>query len=439
MTKQWQAGLLAAASVAALWCLQPGEALAGAFGVREQSTAGEGAAYAGVAAGGQLSSMFWNPAVMTQFAGMSFESDATAFIGRAREYPSSGTLVGLIPYASDDVLKDALIPASYSSIQIGRDLWLGLSVNSPFGLSMTFIDPWPGRNYGLSTSLKTYNAAPSLAYRINDWLSVGVGVQIEYGTINEDLGLTTFPLFPVTTTANFKGSGWGVGATAGVTITPTRYTTIGIGWRSGINQHFNGTFTTPGFLGGTPGSASATAKLPDIVSAGIRQRVSETVTLLGTVEWTNWSRIGTFTLVQPSGAPAFAAFGIPASQPLLYRDGWLFSAGFEYQWLPSLTLRAGGGYEISPITDAVRLPNIPDANRIWLSGGLTYALASNMKLDLAYSHVFVDTATIAIGPGSPAFVGVTYNGTAKGAIDLISVGFRYQFAPVAAPPVVTKG
>jgi long-chain fatty acid transport protein len=420
---------IAVAGVASACVLIPvGQASAGSFGVREQSASAQGASYAGVAAGGQLSSMFWNPAVMTQYGGLSAEVSATGFIGQAHNYVTGGTLSAL-PYSSDDILKDALIPAMYASMQWSPNLWLGLSVNSPFGLSVTIPDMWPGRNYGLSTSLKTYNVTPSIAYRVNDWLSVGVGVQIEYGTINQDAGLTVAP----PTTLNFHGAGWGLGATAGVTITPGPNTTIGIGWRSAINQDFNGSLSTP-LPGGTPGSASTTLRLPDIVSAGLRQRMNERVTLLGTVEWTNWSRIGTSTIYQPNGAPALATTGATVENALEYRDGWLFSAGLEYAWLPNLTLRAGVGYEISPVTDSVRVPAIPDNNRTWVSGGLTYAVSPRLKLDLAYSHLFIDTATIAIEPGHPSYNGlVTYYGTAEGSIDLISVGLKYQFSPPPAP------
>ncbi|MQA67450.1 MAG: transporter, partial [Alphaproteobacteria bacterium] len=49
------------------------EALAGGFAIREQSVYGQGASFAGIAAGGALSGMFWNPAVMTQFAGFNVE------------------------------------------------------------------------------------------------------------------------------------------------------------------------------------------------------------------------------------------------------------------------------------------------------------------------------------------------------------------------------
>ena len=38
---------------------------AGAFAVRTQSAYGQGSSFAGIAAGGSLSSMFWNPANLT--------------------------------------------------------------------------------------------------------------------------------------------------------------------------------------------------------------------------------------------------------------------------------------------------------------------------------------------------------------------------------------
>ena len=48
--------------------------------------------------------------------------------------------------------KDALVPAGYYSWQFRPDMWLGLSVNSPFGLSVTFPDRWAGRDYAAGGS-----------------------------------------------------------------------------------------------------------------------------------------------------------------------------------------------------------------------------------------------------------------------------------------------
>src|SRR5215467_4692121 len=52
-------------------------AFAGAFALREQSAAGQGMSFAGMAAGGGgLSSMFWNPATMTDYPGIT-----SSFVG----------------------------------------------------------------------------------------------------------------------------------------------------------------------------------------------------------------------------------------------------------------------------------------------------------------------------------------------------------------------
>ena len=145
-----------------------------------------------------------------------------------------------------------------------------------------------------------------------------------------------------------RGTGWAYGATAGVTLTPTPTTTIGLGWRSALNQKIEGSLLTsaslpsPPFPATTTGSVSTTVDLPDIVSLGIRQRVDPRWTLLGTVEWTNWSRIGTSNILQLNGVAT--VLGHPLAVPIQWEDGWFFSAGAEYIWSDRLTMR--GGYRL---------------------------------------------------------------------------------------------
>ena len=81
----------------------------------------------------------------------------------------------------------ALVPNGYTTYQLSPNLWLGLSINAPFGLSVSFHEPWAGRNYSRRQSMRTYNATPSIAYRINDWISIGVGVQIQYANVSIQL------------------------------------------------------------------------------------------------------------------------------------------------------------------------------------------------------------------------------------------------------------
>jgi long-chain fatty acid transport protein len=295
---------------------------------------------------------------------------------------------------------------------------------------------------------KTYNATPSFAYQLNNWLSIGAGVQIERARADFSSGLPVNnagnPALALGNQFNIYGYGWGFGFTASVTLTPPPTTTIGLGYRSAINQKINGTLTLPpGGLfttggGSTPGSVNATLNLPDIVSLGIRQRVNPQLTLLGTVEWTNWSRIGTTAINQPSGAPA-TIVGNAVTLPFQYKDGWFFSAGAEYQWSEKLAVRGGVGYEISPITDQVRTPLLPDNDRLWLSVGGTYRLTPKMSFDLAYSHIFVKSTHIDItSTANPWFNGIdAYAGDVSSHVDIISVAMKYRWDNPAPAPTST--
>jgi long-chain fatty acid transport protein len=430
------------------------DANAGGLAVREQSAYGQGTSFAGIAAGGDLSGMFWNPAVMTQFAGIQSSSSYTGIFPYSANTPGAGTSAGLFALGGTGNTGDsALVPAAYYSYQLNPSLWLGLSVNSPFGLSVNFPDAWAGRNYAAgSSSLTTYNATPSFAYRINDMISIGAGVQIEYAKADFSTGLPVNnagnPGAALGNQLNINGRGWGFGFTAGVTLTPTPTTTIGLGYRSAINQKINGTLTLP--PGGvftsplsTPGSVSTTLNLPDIVSLGLRQRVNPQLTLLGTVEWSNWSRIGTAAINQPSGAPATILAGHgggPVTLPFQYEDGWFFSAGAEYQWNDQLAVRGGVGYEKSPITDQVREPGIPDNDRLWLSAGATYKLTPKLSFDLAYSHIFVKSTHIDItSPTNPWFNGIdAYAGDVSSHVDIVSVAMKYRWDEPAAPAPKSK-
>jgi long-chain fatty acid transport protein len=418
--------------------LAASDANAGAFGLRDQSASGEGEAFAGVAAGGAPSSMFWNPATMTQFLGSGAEGNVTGIFPHVEQNPTAGSTLSGFGGVSDSGVSAALASA-YFSRQISPNLWIGLAVNSPFGLATNFNDPWAGRNYALSSSISSYNASPSVAWRITDWLSVGVGAQFQFSRADVNLGLGPAPA----THVNLGGSGWGYGMTAGMTVTPGPNTSIGVGWRSAIDQRIDGTMTLSASVPfTTPGSANTTLNLPDVVSIGIRHRFDDRWTVMGTAEWTNWSRIGTALITQSAGGPALIG-GSPVTLPFQYRDGWFYSVGAEYVLNPQYTLRAGVGYEITPITDQVRMPLLPDNDRIWLSAGLSYKVRPNVILDIGYSHLWLKDSSINISAtsGNPWFIPlqpIAYSGNASAGIDIFSVGFRYMFDTPPAPLLLTK-
>ncbi|HET9904794.1 MAG TPA: outer membrane protein transport protein [Xanthobacteraceae bacterium] len=439
---------LAAGTVLAGVLLPLSMAEAGGFAVREQSAYFQGSAFAGQAAGGpSISSMFWNPAAMTDAAyGLTTESNLSGVFGQTKINPSaaangpaypSGYLLGL--GGGRDIFEDAFVPASYTVWRPTPQLALGFSFNSPFGLVTD-----PSRDtafmfYSRYSDVLTVNLTPQVAYKFTDWLSVGVGVQIQYFRTQLESAMPG-SAFPPTSpaTLSIRGDSVDFGFTAGILLTPTPRTSIGVGFRSGFDHKLDGDVRRPGFttlVGGVPVaippavvSIAPTVKLPESVNIGLRQKVTDAFTVLATAEWTNWSRLGRVAVnAFPPGVPA-----VPAVLPFEWKDGWFVSGGVEYQWSQELALRAGVGYEWSPVTDATRGTRLPDNNRVWLGAGLTYNWNEKIALEFGYSHVFVRDADIAIGPGHALFDSSggalgTFAGTASSHIDVISVGFRYRW------------
>jgi long-chain fatty acid transport protein len=397
-------------------------AMAGGFALREQSAFYQGMSFAGNAAGDHLSSMFWNSAATASFDGTNTSSTATLFLPTAKVHVDNvnsppidigapiPVVIGGFDTASPnsgDIAPAAASAASYGNYQISQNLYVGMAFNGPFGLTTKPDDLfYQGSVIARTAKLMTLNGNPTVAYKVAPGVSIGGGAQIEWAEGKFKFATGS----PGTGTSGFEGDDWAFGATAGVLIEPSRSTSLGLGWRSHLTHTLEGTFSTPNAnvpiippIG--PGAIPLTAssiqsevdlELPDIVTLSLRHVLSPTTRLLGTVEWTNWSRFQKLEVKAVEAgtrgdgtavAPGDTIEVIEAN----WSDGWFFSVGLEYDWSPDLTLRSGVAYEISPIDDPEkRLISIPDSDRVWLSAGLTYDYSAATTIDLGATYIFLE-------------------------------------------------
>ena len=421
----FQAGLSAA-----ILAVGVGSAQAGSFAIREQSASGMGQAFAGVAAGSAgVSSMFWNPATITDLPGWQSSANVSLFMPYANLTPQAGTSPVLLPLGpAGNMSPSALLPALYNSYQLNDRLWLGVSLNAPDGLASKPRSPSASQLYSLDSKLKSGEGAVDLAYKINEMVSVAAGLRVLYMGLNEQTALAPIAAPPLST---LKGDGWGIGYSLGATFKPSAGTELGIGYRSRITPEINGTLNfdvpLPGPIPAGAYGVQLQLPVPEAVNVGVRQRLDDRFTAAATFEWTHWSIL---TSVPVVGSP------VPGqTAPFFYRDGWMASLGGEYKWDSRLTLRAGIGYEQSPITDAIREVRNPDADRKWGALGLSYAVNDRLTFDLSYAHYLPGNVSIAIVPGNPNFalVGLPFVGNVSGRLDIVSLGLNYRWD--AASPV----
>jgi long-chain fatty acid transport protein len=257
----------------------------------------------------------------------------------------------------------------------------------------------------------TINAAPTLAYEVSPGVHVAAGIQLEYAKLK--LWSAASPFIPSPSASIKVDDTIGVGFTAGILLKPAEGTSIGLGFRSSIEHNLEGELNDPR---GFSVPVKATLDTPEMVTFSISQAVSNAMRIMGTVEWSNWSRVATVPLVG-LGGPVIDAN---------WDDGWFVSGGLEYDYMPGLTVRGGVGYEKSPIREpAQRLVQLPDSDRIWVGLGASYRYSEATTLDFSYAHVFFDDEHITRGAlTNPAFV---LNADVENSANIISVGMRTRW------------
>ena len=193
------------------------------------------------------------------------------------------------------------------------------------------------------------------------------------------------------------------------------------------------TIPLPGLSGVIPSGQqhmNVNLTLPDQVNIGLRQAVTDDLTAALTYQWTHWSIFNRFIVNTPAG-PA-----VPLN--FAYNNGWLLSVGGEYKLNEKATLRAGTGFERSPINDSNRDPRLPDTDRYYLAVGCSYQFTPQFSGDVGYQHVFTKSGAINLTDSSNShFLGVPYVGSVNTHVDVLSLTLNYRFdTPPAA--VVAK-
>jgi len=344
-----------------------GAASAAAFQLWEQNASGLGNAYAGSAAvADNASTVFFNPAGMTQLTGFQLSAGVTG-VGPSYEYRNQAGVK-----SGGDAGSWAAVPNAYLSGQLTKDLFVGLGISAPFGLATEYDSNWAGKLLAIKSDIKTVNINPSIAYRVSDKVSLGFG--LNYQTIDAELTRTGVVL---------KGddSAWGWNAGALFTLSPAMR--VGVSYRSAIKYTLEGTLN-----GALP--IKADVKLPDTFILSVWQQVSDRWEAMGDLSYTRWNTLDKLTVInRNSGAP------LGAPEVFNYENSWRFAWGAGYKATEAAKLKFGIAFDRTPVRDEFRSPRVPDNNRLWLSLGGQWNAGAYGKVDLGYSYLYVIDPTIA--------------------------------------------
>jgi len=422
---------------------------ASSFALIEQSVSSMGTAYAQGSSGlDDASTIYFNPAGMTRLPGgqtsagihivhsnVDFNGDCS-YGDPTAPLNQFGGLSGSCGSGTQDLSETAGVPNLYISSQYNDRLWLGLGVNAPFGLRTEYDNDWVGRYHAIKSELLTVNINPSLAFKVDDHVSIGAGVSMLYAdgelTNNIDLALLSnfglidpLPGGPYANgtfdaKAKLEGDDIGFGFNGGILIEPSDRTRLGLHYRSSVKLEIEGTST----LGSNPSSkAKLDISLPDTLSLSAYHAYNDQWAVMADVTWTQWSRLDALT-VKTNG-------DVASVTPMQYDDSMRYAIGAIYKYNPTWTLRAGVALDRTPIeSPELRTPRIPGEDRTWLAFGAKYQYSKDISFDFGYAHLFVDDPKIN-NPDAhtpPLATGFhTLTGEYDAAVDILSAQVSWKF------------
>ena len=429
-------------------CPQLGHAQGVRFQPQGATAAGQGNAFSAQA--DDPSAIHYNPAGLSQVNGVQVLTGTTLVGGSVKFTSPTG-----IDSRGDFGGSIANPPPSYSyvSANLGSFGWnnlsnvtVGLGLTSPFGLNIRYPMDGPFNSAVTSAALPLIDIKPTVAYKINDQLAIGVGADIYTFASFLGQGHVEQKQFIGGTSFELNGKGTGAGANFSLLYTPLRNSdgkpiaSIGLVYRTQAVVPLSGSLLVNG---AKVADASTNLVLPEIYTGAIAiwpVRTSEQEWKLELdVEYVGWKSNRNLDVHLSSGGV------IP--QPQHWKTVPVVAIGTEYKWLNpawlpywDVAVRSGYTRTENPVPDQTFNPATASLSANTLSlgagflckgparflglvpcGGASALWPKAIGLDAAFQEWFYEPRTVA-GNLNP-----TVNGTYHAYVHVGTVSLKFMF------------
>jgi long-chain fatty acid transport protein len=300
-------------------------------------------------------------------------------------------------------------PTFYITHKISDSLAAGLGFFVPYGLGVKWPKDYPLRFISYEDDMKTFFLNPTLAMKVSDNFSIGVGISYVYGTLDfflidrEEVDIGPLIGLPVEILSTLDldahldatGSGWGFNAGA---LYKTENFSIGFNWRGGFKIEYEGDIAvdlegyevpppydaliSPELVDQfVPGSLPATTEFnfPHILGVGIAYNPTDNLLFTADVHYILWETYEEILVVVDH--PLFADKHIEEN----WENSFVFRGGLQYMVSQNFALRLGALYDQTPQPVEFMDPILPDADRWALTGGFGYE-SGGFVIDVAFQY-----------------------------------------------------
>ncbi len=319
------------------------------------------------------------------------------------------------------------IPGISAAVPVNDRIALGLAVYVPFGRSVNWgsTDGLATGGYPYSGEMMVADLTPNIAFRVCDSLSVGLGLDLYQGEVEQNQFVYTpvyygpYYLGTVTTHSRLTGDGSAVGWNAAATWKLTDRQRLAATYRAPFSINYKGhnEYSVSGGemfgVSDQTGRSDISAEIEYPATAALAYGFEFTDTLRAefNVEWMEFSSYQNLTVKD-------SVFGtIIAPQKL--EDTWTFGVGAEWDFATHWTARTGFMYLQAPTPDETYSTLGPDENQGVISLGLGYE-TEHHAIDLGYAYGLFDGRTVSGSSGSP-------DGSYDYDLHLLALSYAYKF------------
>ncbi len=389
-------------------------ALGGGFQLNEVGARAMAQGGAFAARADDPSAIYFNPAGLS-FQGSSIYLGTTFIMPKVTFYGPSNLSLNDETKMVDQTFTPINI---YGTYELNDNIHIGLGVTNPYGLGTEWPANWIGQSIAQKIDLTTYFITPTIAYKVNDQLSIGAGLNYVTGKVTMKIGLANFPFDAPLPIVNLDLSATGIGFNAGLIYKFIPDLSLGISYRSSVKLDASGSAKfDPNYtvLALPNGDATATITLPATGFIGVAYKAMKNLEVEADYQYVGWSSYKELAI-------GFKAD--PTKNEVLpknYQDTYILRFGAEYT-MDNIQLRAGYLYDHSPVLTEYVEPMLPDANRNGYNIGIGYKICENWRVDAACFFLKFDQRKAENTVPTIAFDG-TYNMTAT----LIGINIGYTF------------
>ncbi len=366
-------------------------AIAGGLILYEVGTEDVGLAAAGYAARAQdATTVFTNPAGMTRLEGNQFQLGTQVLYSNTK-FSNGGSSPQLGTGNGGKMVGDSgWFPGGnmFMSYSLSPDVKLGFAVVGNTGLSLKYDDNWVGRYYVQQATLMAASFLPSIAYRVNDKLSVGASVNAMYGYLKSVTGINNIAPGAADGKLVVRDTQWGWGGNLGVLYEATKGTRFGLTYSSEVKLDFS---APTQFSGLAPGLSTVLnnrgllnanvdlgVNIPQQLMGSAFHTINDRWAVLGNIGWQQWSRFGQVQVGVDSNNPTNLTTSVP------FKDTWHAAIGAQHRLSDPWRLNFGVAYDtgFQPNGSTVS-PLLPTNTTLRLGAGVQNQVSKTFSWGIA--------------------------------------------------------